>query len=253
MYRREEGHWPGEPSPFFCSNEIVPLLRREHFCNKPRRIFRKKGSHFQNQPQRVVPVCWSSSHPQLSNPSSRPWTTSNFYLQIVCLGKSTKDFTFPILSLSKISILIWFSVPVLMYNSCSQIGSSVFLQTCTIFLFWKFSLFRLIGLIFSPWSHIADFHKWQQRRDRLFRWGPSSSNSLLWKTKWMIEAASLCVFSPMKNDLNSSAFHIVVKGKAVQPCGHFNSSKSYYKEFFLKENTKPETTLINSTPRRKPM
>ena len=75
MYRREEGHWPGEPPPFFCSNEIVPLLRREHFCNKPRRIFRKKGSHFQNQPQRVVPVCWSSSHPQLSNPSSRPWTS----------------------------------------------------------------------------------------------------------------------------------------------------------------------------------
>ena len=117
-------------------------------------------------------------------------------------------------------------------------------------LSWKF---LFIGLLFQPWSHIADFHKWQQRRDRLFRWGPSSSNSLLWKTKWMIEAASLCVFSPMKNDLNSSAFHIVVKGKAVQPCGHFNSSKSYYKEFFFKTNTKQETTLINSTPRRKPM
>ena len=155
MYRREEGHWPGEPSPFFCSNEIVPLLRREHFCNKPRRIFRKKGSHFQNQPQRVVPVCWSSSHPQLSNPSSRPWTrVVLIYRLYVCLGKSAKDVTFPILSLSKISNLIWFSVPVLMYNSCSQIGSSVFLQTCTIFYFENsylsdiFSDLGLISLIF---------------------------------------------------------------------------------------------------------
>ena len=245
MYRREEGHWPGEPSPFFCSNEIVPLLRREHFCNKPRRIFRKKKpfskSTSERRPCLLILLTSTVVQPIVSSLNKK----SNYYLQIVCLGKPAKDFTFPILSLSKISNLIWFSVPALMYNSCSQIGSSVFLQTCTIFILKILIFFRLIGLLFQPWSHIADFHKWQQRKDRLFRWGPSSSNSLLWETKWMIESASLCVFLPVKNDLNSSAFNIVVKGKAVQPCGHFNSCKPYYKEVFRKQQ---ET---NSTPRRR--
>ena len=134
MYRREEGHWPGEPSPFFCSNEIVPLLRREHFCNKPRRIFRKKKpfskSTSESRPCLLILLTSTVVQPIVSSLNKK----RNSYLQIVCLGKPAKDFTFPILSLSKISNLIWFSVPVLMNNSCSQMGSRVFLQTCTIFI-----------------------------------------------------------------------------------------------------------------------